>query len=191
MLQPMKELTPHGHKKITLQNWLEPDSATLVMGNWMIGIPGKTPSPESWFKIINQPTLSSQVPQGLAAIYECARGMFFYSYYYYPLFTLAYEHSLKVVEEAIKTKCGQCNIAITKPTKKGKLKPLAFAELLESLHENHSITDQQKTQWQAAWKLRCMATHPKTQSILAPEQALDMFHTMAEILNALFATDNK
>lgn len=70
--------THFGFKRITAENWQEPDVPRLF---------GLT-TPNAWIEAHLQPQLSPNVPQEIASLFEVARGAMIYGWFFYPLITL-------------------------------------------------------------------------------------------------------
>lgn len=93
-------------KKIDLDNWLEPDnvSAGFAKGNdengWVYY------NGEDYLAEVLEPTLISEVPADVQQLFEMARGMYAYGYFFYPIFTVGMEYTYRAAEDALFHLCG-------------------------------------------------------------------------------------
>lgn len=100
-----------------------------------------------------------------------------YGYFFYPLFTLAYEQLLRVAEAAISEKCNLINVEKINSKFKSKLDCLRKIGILSD-HEYHL--------WNSFRELRNIASHPEQQTILPPGVTLRFISDISESINALF-----
>ncbi|SDX46257.1 hypothetical protein SAMN05216333_1389 [Nitrosomonas oligotropha] len=100
-----------------------------------------------------------------------------YGYFFYPLFTLAYEQLLWVAEAAISEKCKLINTEKINSTYKGKL---------DYLRKIGVLSDHEYDYWNSFRELRNMASHLEQQRILPPGVTLRFISDISEFINALF-----
>ena len=118
-------------------------------------------SGNDWALAILKPRLAETVPIRIQKLFEVARGSMLYGYFFYPLFTLAFEQLTRVAEAAVDHKCREM----------GRLKPREkFADKIEWLADASVITE--KERWDAIRNLRNRASHPKDQTIFTPGMVL-------------------
>lgn len=166
-----------GIKILTLENWMNPDplmSNLVMVNNKNFSIM----SAEDWAVSILEPKLAETVPIEILKLFEVARGSMLYGYFFYPLFTLAFEQLLRVVEAAVSEKCRQIGASKSANTFKTRVEYLQKANVL-SVEEN--------TLWDALRKLRNIASHPDQQTILPPGVTLEFVFNISELINRLFA----
>lgn len=168
--------THFGFKRVTAENWQEADVPRLF---------GLT-TPDNWIGAHLQPQLSPTVPQEIASLFEVARGSMIYGWFFYPLITLGAEQCYRVLEAAVRKRCEQAGIPTKRQTKKGKLIDLRFVENIESLMKAGIIDATDRLGWDATRKLRNIASHPDSQTILAPGMTIGLLVSAAELLNGLF-----
>jgi hypothetical protein len=162
-----------GFKEIDAHNWLTPDPIVLHFA----GMDRAT----DYVETVLAPRLSANVPEDIRKLFEVARSAMLYGYLFYPLYTLGMEQLLRVGEAAVALKCEQLNMP-----KKGK----KFSDRIDWLAEKGIFNKREFSGWHTLRRLRNSASHPDTQSIVAPGSAIGMVGAVAEDINALFATDN-
>jgi hypothetical protein len=167
-----------GFKKITLENWLEPDEVLKAFVK--ITLSGVEPvTSNDLLDDILQPQLDEAIPREVKALFEVARGAMCYGYFFYPLYTLAYEQLFRVAETAVSLKCK----ALGAPNKVKK-----FSQKVNYLIEKSVIPENEKLRWEGIRGLRNGASHPESQSIVTPGDALSTLRRMAMTINKLFNT---
>lgn len=164
-----------GFKKITPNNWLEPDP--ILRGFSKLTPQGSEPiTSEDLLDHILEPQLEEFVPLEVRALFEVARGAICYGYFFYPLYTLAYEQLLRVAETAVTFKCK----ALSAPKIKN------FQQRVDFLIDKSVIPQSEKIRWDGIRELRNIASHPEDQTILTPADALRELSLVANIINRLF-----
>lgn len=166
-----------GFKKLTVENWLEPDPVMAAFVSISAASTVAPMSADDWAAQFLIPQLSATVPAEVAALFEVARSSIAYGYFFYPLFTLGGEQLLRVAEAAASAKCTQLNA----PRSVRK-----FFEKIDYLQTQNTISQQEHTQWTALRKLRNIASHPQQQMILTPGNILSLLTNVATQINDLF-----
>jgi hypothetical protein len=169
-------MSKFGFKDITLENWLEPDPTMQGFAKLTVNGPEQITA-EDLLKDIFEPQLSDNVPREVKALFEVARGAMCYGYFFYPLYTLAYEQIFRVAETAVTLKCK----ALSAPRNLKR-----FAQKVDFLITKSAIPSEQKLRWEGIRGLRNGASHPEMQSIVLPGNALHQLYLMAEVINNLF-----
>jgi hypothetical protein len=164
-------------KRITPQNWLEPDPT---------GAPAGT-DPQAWRDEFLAIPLNPRVPKAVAAMFETARGSVIYGRLFAPLVTLGVEHCYWVLEAGVRARCVQLGLPISVPDKEGKAHTLSFAHNLRRLVEQGAIGEEDATLWQQAGELKEWAALPRHGEGVGPEHALTALTRAATLLNRLFA----
>ncbi len=161
-------ITNLGIKNVTYKNWLSSDP---LMHQLMM-------SEEEWVESILKPRLDEKaVPLKICKLFEVARSSMLYGYFFYPLFTLAYEQLLRVAEAAISEKY--------KLTNAEKIN-LKFKGRLDYLKKIGILSDDEYHRWNSFRELRNIASHPEQQTILPPGVTLRFISDISEFINALF-----
>jgi hypothetical protein len=168
------------HKRITLENWRQPDPASSVftMVNRLDGSV-RPITPEDYIAPALEPQLVESVPEDVGDLFEVARGALAYGFYFYPLFTLATDQSLRVAEAAVEAKAR----AMGCPKKVG-----TFEKRINWLGTQGAITGTDLKSWHDLRHLRNMSSHPRHQHIFPPAAVFGMFRHVAELVNSLFPT---
>ena len=164
-----------GFKTITHKNWNEPDETTVVV-TCPIDYDKNSGCPP-YLEQILQPQLDMTVPLEIRRLFEVARGAMVYSYYFYPMYTLAANQLFRIGETALLLKAKNIGHSKNKST---------FSELLKFLRENDVLDDGTLRNWENLRKLRNIASHPHDQNIFSPSMALDILNFVVEDINTLF-----
>lgn len=167
-----------GFKKLTLENWLEPDDTLQAFGR-LSPITGQVhpitaDDLASTFLAIN---LESQVPEDIVAMFEVARGALLYGYFYYPLYALGQDQLWRVCEAALADRFKQLG---------GPNGRKRFAERIEWMSDTHYFSDEQKVWWTAVKDLRNSVSHPAFQTLIAPLQLPGDLRRIAHAIDCLF-----
>ena len=166
-----------GFKEIDITNWLEQDFimkafVRIDSQNGTIQMEG-----EDWVSVILEPELEESVPENVQALFEVARGAMVYGYFFYPLYTLAVEQLYRVAESAVHHK--YLSMDASKSFRN-------FAKRIEWLNSQGVISDTELIRWDAIRNLRNFASHPESQSIITPANAIGTLEIVAHLINPLF-----
>lgn len=166
-----------GIKRLTADNWLEPDHASAHY--YSLDDEGQ-PYPttgEEWVRHITTPQLAETVPAEVRTLFEVARASLAYGFLFYPLYTLGAEQLLRVVDAAAAAKCS----AMGAPPG-----VRSFQNRVEFLASRGVIPPADRRRWDAIVGFRNFASHPIGQTILSPGMVVEMLTRMAEDINGLF-----
>jgi len=168
-----------GFKAINPKNWLQPDP--VLRGFVRLSPDGRstTISGEEYLRAILEPKLIESVPAEAQALFEVARGAMLYGYFFYPLYTLAAEQLFRVAEAAVIRRCQELCAPKSKKT---------FKQKIDWLAEKMSIHESELAKWNAIRELRNISSHPDSQSILTPGNAISCLEGIAQQVNCLFST---
>lgn len=166
-----------GFKRLTPENWLEPDSIMRVFRY----------SVEEWVHDILQIQLSEDVPLEVRKLFAAARGALCYGYFFYPLYALASEQLTRVAETAVSRKYE----AVGGPKRvrsapESKPRRATFEDKLRYLEEQGLITGLDAIWWVAIREHRNDASHPEDHRPQIPSRAVGRAETLAEKINGLF-----
>jgi len=167
---------PHSFKQIDEKNWTE----SAITGLW----PNMTE--DIWVNSHLKSQLDANVPQDIAGLFEVARGTIIYGWFFYPLLSVGMGRCFVVLETAVRKRCEQLNIPLTKELKKGRTIDRSFAELLNDLKTQGVISASDCSRWDAGRELRNAVSHPERQTLVMPGMSLDILAITAELINALF-----
>lgn len=166
-------------KQLTPANWDKHDPTSrhfvLIDKNGV----QRTPMGSKWAKLILDPKLCPSVPDDIVEMFEVARGILVYGWFFYPLYTAGSEQLFHVHEAAVAHRCDQLNTPKTVRT---------FATRLDWLFDQGHLTEQRFRQWTASRGLRNCAAHKKSQSIYDPTMAVSNVDIAVELINELFHT---
>jgi len=163
-----------GFKLITSENWNKPDKTTVVLTSPLdydveCGYP-------PYLDRILIPQLNSEVPIEIRRLFEVARGAMVYSYFFYPLYTLAADQLFRVGEAAL----------VLKSKKLGySKKDVRLSALIKYLEEKEVFDDEKTKRWEALRFLRNKTSHRQDQSIYWPAAVLELLENITEDINAL------
>jgi hypothetical protein len=166
----------YGFKRITPTNWSEPDLLATDFGF----------SAEAWVDAILKPQLSPQVPEEVRALFEAARALFIYSWYFYPMATSGAEQLFRVMEAAARERCRELGLPLMITNASGKSRATNFSGNIRALQNAGQIDAADATRWEATRKLRNVASHPQRQQILPPGMTIRSLVANADLVNRLF-----
>lgn len=176
-----------GVKKITVQNWMKPDEASIIWRQ-MTAV-AKTDA--QWAEFFLEPTLCPEVPVEIAKLLEVARAAMMQAWFYYPLATLGMEQCYRLMETGVRLRCEAAGIATKVNAKNGKEFSTTFKQNIEALKSNNIISQAHELRWEAIRDLRNDASHPERRSIFDPGQAQGTLLLLVECLNEMFATNQE
>jgi hypothetical protein len=152
-------------RRISPGNWLQADLPRYFPGS----------RPDEWVTAMLVPRLEPQVPREIVQLFEAARGAMIYSWFFYPLATLAVEQNHRIMEAAAKLRAAQ----VGRPAKR-------LADAILSLQSVGIITAENFGKWEATRKSRNSSSHPERQEIWDPGMAAEIFRSSADLINRLF-----
>lgn len=167
-------------KKITPENWLERDGVQFaaIEANSLNDSYAYLMDGHDWISNFTKPDLSNDVPDEVRSLFEVARGALCYGYFFYPLYTLAFEQLFRVGEAAINAKFSE----LGGNPKKYK----TFESHIKFLSETNVLTAGHVSTWSTIRKFRNLASHPERQNIFPPGQVTGALHLVADMINKLF-----
>lgn len=167
-----------GFKKLTTQNWLEPDEASLILLSTTTS--GEIhPDPATrWINFVLAPVMEEAVPGPVISLFEVARATISYGFLFYPLFTLGLEQLSRVGEAAIIHKCKIENSPISKRK---------FDRGINWLAKNSFLSMDEKRIWHSMRGARNYASHKDHQSIIPPGMVLGILRQYVGRINTLYA----
>ena len=164
-------------KRLTMENWLEPDPIMRVFVRW--SQEGYRPTTkEDWAQPILEITLAPEVPLNVRKMFEVARGCMLYGCMFYPLFTLGSQQLYRVLDAAAYEKCVRGGLpASTKGS---------FHDRILELERAGMLTGWRLEQWRSARHLRNYSSHEVGQSIYDPGSAIWGLERAADMIHGLF-----
>jgi len=176
-----------GFKRLTPQNWLEPDSVMRAFVHGAVSGEPYVPTGEQRVREIMEIELSEGVPFEVRRLFAVARGALCYGYFFYPLYALASEQLARVAEAAVSRKYE----ALGGPKRvrknpKGKPTAATFADKLGYLEREGLAAGPDAMWWDAIRELRNAASHPEDHRPQDPGMARRRAETLAQMVNGLF-----
>ena len=172
-------------KQLTKDNWLALDPL-IAMGIFSkFSITDGTIAPwtaDEWAERFLSVGLSEKVPENVRELFTVARGTIIYGSLFYPLFALGLEQAVRVTEAAVRTKAESLGIAVKKTNGRGR----DFSLILKDLAAARAITSDEEAEWSVLRELRNIASHPESQTLLPPLDALRNLRRVADAINRLF-----
>jgi len=156
-------------KEIDADNWLKPDPVVLHF----TGVERLM----DYVETVLAPRLSRNVPQDVQELFEVARAAMLYGYLFYPLYALGMEQLFRVGEAAVASKCEQLGAPKDKKS---------FSDRIDWLTERGVFDRGEFSAWHTLRRLRNSASHPDSESLLAPGFAIGILGAVAKDINALF-----
>lgn len=171
----------HKTKRLTIENWLEPDPVSTLLAVVDRRDGSVRPlAPADYVQPALQPQLGANVPEDICDLFEVARGALAYGYYFYPLLTLAADQCFRVAEAAADMKAAELGCP---------KKVRTFNEKIDWLASQGVVSAQDQESWHGLRELRNRASHPRRQHIFTPGIAFNIFHHVADLVNALFGSN--
>jgi hypothetical protein len=169
-----------GFKKLSAENWLEPESVMSAFIQVSLKDFTKFPiSADDWVNRFLKPQLDHNVPVEILKLFEVARGAAAYGYFFYPLYTLSVEQLYRIAEAAVSAKCKLLGAKSCKVRR--------FQDKISFLREQNVILQQDWIWWDSIRQLRNYASHPERQTIMMPHDTLYNLSSVAKHINGLFA----
>jgi hypothetical protein len=180
-------------KQLTSENWLEPDVMSVPWMHWAPAAGGMARARldgGDWVQVFMQPQLSAAVPAEVRNLFEVARAIFMYGYFFYPLYALGTEQLTRVAEAAAKHRCRLAGgpLQVPKNKKPGSpMRPTMFKEHLDWLAANGLLDPAGQAAWSGLPGARNAASHLDDATALPPTIGPQALHRVATLINALFA----
>jgi hypothetical protein len=133
-------------KRLTPQNWLEPDPTFPQLQ-------------VQWLDRILKSRLDERVPLDVRRVFEAAQAVMAYGYFYYPLYSVGTEHLYRALEAAATARAKSMGFDEDKAGLKRKL---------DWLNENGAIPDEKRIALDPLVRLRNQASHPEFQAVAPP-----------------------
>jgi len=164
--------------KVNQDNWNKPDERTLTVFEITKMEDEVGATQEEMIEEILKPKLDKSVPIEVREVFEVARTVLVYGYYFYPFYTLGEEQLTRVLECAAYKKCEEINAP---PGAMGN-----FHRHICHLSKQGIIEEDDKERWKACKDLRNEYSHLKRQNLIMPLQAIGTIKTATELINSLY-----
>jgi hypothetical protein len=179
-----------GVKHLTPENWLQPDETGRAFGaiNLATG-EHRAASGDGWAEQFLAVELDAAVPVEIRDMWEVARGLALYGWFYYPLYAIA-EHQLRRVADAAvlhryKQAGGPAN---KKRDPEGELRWPDFKRRIEWLIANQIIAPEKRQRWDTMRDLRNETTHASIRHLVMPIDVLRLLDLLTPEIDALFVS---
>jgi hypothetical protein len=172
-------MTNLGFKKLTPENWLEPDKFNFYKVS--VSLSSGQTQPIDFDERRRQTldiNLTEKAPLEVRRMFEVARGAVVYGYFFYPLYVLGAEQLFRVAEAAVTFKCEQMG---------AKTDKMRFIEKIKYLVSVSAVPTQEEDSWQGIREMRNAASHPDMQTMFDSAEALFFLQLIAGKINSLFA----
>lgn len=177
MAQDIFEEAELGFKKLTPDNWLEPDVASVIFARFTPeGI--QRLGPQDWAIRFLRPQLHAGVPLEIVRLFEAAKGVLLYGCFFYPLYVLGFQQLARVTETAVTSKCELL---------RGRgLKKMTFNSKIDWLVERQVIHPERQEWWAMIRRYRNESSHPQHQFADTPGSVASMLQGICDEISDLF-----
>jgi hypothetical protein len=174
-----------GVKRLTAENWLEPDPTGAAFGEINLATGEKrSASADRWAQYFLEVELSTDVPRVVRDMWAIARGVLMYGWFFYPLYALGDHELHRVADAAVRCRYEQ---ASGPPDPRTGLPP-SFKARLRWLADRGIVRSEVVSRWDAIRELRNEGSHAEFAHIAMPLDALRSLEILATEINALFET---
>lgn len=164
-------------KRITTQNWLEPDSPGAQAGT----------HPSVWRDAFLSIHLDRGVPVEVTTLFETARASALYGLFFAPLVGLGVEQCYRALETGIRVRCAQAGLPVSLQDRQGRRHALSFSHNLRQLQDRALIPPADVALWQQVGELKNWLAALRHTDAMAREHAVTALSRAAGLLNGLFA----
>lgn len=170
-------------KALTVDNWRQPDPSGSPFGEVSLATgEQRAMTGERWAEHFLAVELEPDVPIEVRQLWEVARGVFLYGWFFYPLYMLGEEQLRRVADAAILHRYRQLDGP--PDARNGELPN--FYSRLRWLFAHEHIPAQLEPRWHAIRELRNLGSHAEFQALQMPNESLSTLHLVTEEINALF-----
>ncbi|MGP0100679.1 MAG: hypothetical protein ACLPUT_03535 [Solirubrobacteraceae bacterium] len=179
-----------GVKHLTTGNWLEPDPICLKFVEVNLATAARRPpTGEGWAERFLAVDLAPAVPSEVRDMWEAARGLLLYGWFYYAIYAIG-EHELRrVADAAILHRYQQAG---GPPNKKrgpeGEQRWPNMMRRVNWLIEAGVVPAAKRERWDGLRDLRNETTHISIRHLTTPHEVLRVLELLAVEIDALFAT---
>jgi hypothetical protein len=174
----MPSSQPLNFKTLTEENWTEPDPVLrhFVAVSRRDGTV-KRLAGDDWAGHFLSIHLAEDVPHEVQELFDVAKGVCIYGWFFYPLYHLGEEQLFRVADTAVAAKCKQMG---------GPDLETSFGRRLDWLKARAVLSANERRWWDSIRQLRNLASHPDFQSIHPPGSVLRMFRDVGQRIDELF-----
>lgn len=169
-----------GFKRLTPENWLEPDLVMSAFGRLPDAGEPYVPTGEERVRDVMGIEMAEEIPLEVRRLFASAKGALCYGYFFHPLYSLASEQLSRVAETAVAHKYE----AVGGP----KPKKTSFKGKLDYLKHEGLVSKRDAVWWGAIREHRNDASHPKDHRPQFPGHAVGRAAELAKQVNRLFGS---
>jgi hypothetical protein len=175
-------------KRLTVGNWSSPDPVGAAFADTNLATGAQRPmTGDRWAEMMLAVELDVGVPLEVRDLWQVARGVLVYGWFFYPLYALGDEQLHRVADAAILCRYAQLGGPVI--ARSGR--PPNFARRLRWLLDQGHISKHLERRWQAIRELRNLGSHAECQWLQMPMGSVSTLRILAVEINALFATDTQ
>lgn len=137
---------------------------------------------ERWAEQFLAVELEQHVPAEVRELWEVARGVLLYGWFFYPLYMLGEEQLRRVADAAVLHRYRQLDGPPDEQTGESP----SFARRLRWLFDHGHVDRELESRWQATRDLRNLGSHSDFQSLQMPHGSLSTLRVLAKEINTLF-----
>jgi hypothetical protein len=178
-----------GVKHLSTGNWLEPDPICLKFVEVNLATAERRPpTGEGWAERFLAVDLAPTVASEVRDMWEAARGMLLYGWFYYAIYAIA-EHQLRrVADAAVLHRYQQAGGPPNKkPGPEGEERWPDLMKRVDWLISADVIPAEKRDRWDLVRGLRNETTHASIRHLTTPHEALRVLELLAVEIDALFA----
>jgi hypothetical protein len=180
-----------GVEHLTTGNWLEPDPICLKFVEVNLATAERRlPTGEGWAERFLAIDLAPTVPREVRDMWEAARGLLLYGWFYYAIYAIG-EHQLRrVADAAILHRYQQAGGPPNKkPGPEGEQRWPDLMKRVDWLISASVIPAEKRDRWDLVRGLRNETTHASIRHLTPPHEALRVLELLAGEIDALFAPE--
>ena len=180
-----------GVKHLTTGNWLEPDPICLKFVEVNLATAERRPpTGEGWAERFLAIDLAPTVASEVRDMWEAARGMLLYGWFYYAIYAMG-EHQLRrVADAAVLHRYQQAGGPPNKkPGPEGEQRWPDLMTRVDWLISAGVIPAEKRDRWDLVRGLRNETTHASIRHLTTPHEALRVLELLAAEIDALFAPE--
>ena len=175
--------TPNNFKRLTAQNWMERDEVSSAFAALDLETGARVDiSADGWAERFLAIELSSGVPEEIREMWDVARGVLLYGWFFYPLYALGEDQLRRVADAAVLLRYRE----VGGPSGPASGAPPSFKARLDWLIARGFISATVEQRWNAIRNLRNYGSHAAYARIETPLGALQSLAVLADSINALF-----
>jgi hypothetical protein len=163
-------------KRLTVDNWCEPDSASTVFAT--LDEAGARPADgDDVVRLLLRRRLKTTVPLEVRELFDAAVGLGLYGWFYYPLFLLSADQLRRAADRAVQLRVRELDGPSTE----------SFVVRIRWLHEQRVLNDDEQHGWTQTRLLRNEGSHPKDfQPVHTPIDLANVIGMLAERIETLW-----